>query len=243
MKRVLTVALALLGLWGLLHWPVRTRQGVNYTLTEQTIPLHLKLGRFIYRDAEYRALVRTVTKGLANKEARVLALYDWVRAHLHSGIPQGLPVMDDHVWHIIVRGYGTADQLADVLATLCAYAGVPAELVFLGPPGGRSVHAVTLVRVEGRWCPVDPYYGVMARHPDGRLASREEILADPELVRRYAPSMTVRGVEYAQLYRWMPDVSRHDELRPYRHHPFMRAWYEFRRGLRAVAGVPWEGGR
>jgi transglutaminase-like putative cysteine protease len=238
-RRVVRLGLAVAMLGGavvMLQWPVRTRQGWNGQVTERTVPLWLKTLRFLTRDAEYRHLAAQLTRGCRDDEARVMALYAWVRSRVYPGIPDGMPVVDDHVWDIMVRGYGTPDQHADVLATLCAYAGVPAELAFLGPRGGRPFHAVALVWLNGRWCPVDPYYGVIVRHPVGRPASREEILAEPELIERQAPPVTIRGVAYAQLYRWLPDVRLQDELRPYRHNPFIRIWYELRRGLQMLVG-------
>ena len=229
MKRALATLLVLAGCWGLLHWPVHTRQGVDYQLVERTIPLYVKLGRFLYRDLEYRVLVREITRGIAGEEGKALALYDWVRTHVHHGIPKGMPVVDDHVWHIIVRGYGTPDQLADVLATLCAYGGLPADVVGLGPPGRRPVHAVTMVRIGGAWHPLDPYYGVVVRSGPQRVASREEILANLQLVRAAAPALAVDGIDYAQLYQWLPAMKPNADLRPYRHQPLLRAWYELRR--------------
>jgi transglutaminase-like putative cysteine protease len=237
-KRVLVVAALIMCLWGALQWPVHTRQGINGEVAEQRLPLYLKLGRFLYRDLEYRHLVGEVTRGVVTDEEKLLRLYDWVRAHIRGGIPRSLPVVDDHVWHIMIRGYGSADQLADVLATLCVYAGIPAELVMLTPPGQRRpVHAMAMVKLEGRWCPVDPYHGVIVRNAQQQLASREEILADPDLVRRIAPDIQVSGFAYADAYEWLPEIRAGAELRPYRHQPLRRAWYEMRRGLRRLAGA------
>jgi transglutaminase-like putative cysteine protease len=218
--------------WAVWHWPVHTRQGIDYEVRQQTLPLSLKLVGFMYRDMEYRHLASTLTRGIDRDEAKVLRLYEWVRAHVVAGTPTGLPVVDDHVWNIIVRGYGEPDQLADVLATLCAYAGIPAQLAMLGPPGGQVIHAVAMVRLDGRWCPLDPFYGIVVRHPDGPLMSREECLANPALLRQAAPGLMVNGVEYSRLYGWLSQISASAELRPYRHMPLRRAWDELRRAMR-----------
>jgi hypothetical protein len=222
------------GLWGLLQWPVTERQGINYEVYERTLPLYVKLARFLSRDLEYRHLARTLTRGIHDDEAKVVRLAEWVRAHVVAGTPAGLRVVDDHVWHIIVRGYGEPDQLADVLATLCAYAGVPAELAMLYPPGeSQPIHAVALVKLAGRWCPVDPHRGIIVRNAAGRIASREELLADPTLARTAAPGVRIRGIDYARLLTWLPDVSTQRELRPYRQMPLWRAWYALRRAGQA----------
>ena len=231
-SRILVPLAVLAGCWGVLLWPVQTRQGVNYQVTAHRMPLYLKLAGFLYRDMEYRHLAGEVTRGVRDDEAKLLRLYDWVRAHLTAGIP----TMDDHVWNIIIRGYGESDQLADVLATLCAYAGLPAQFVMFGPPGQPSVHALTMAKLHGRWCPIDPYYGVIIRDASGRVASRDEILAHPDLVRRAAPDLAIRGIEYAALLTWLPDPSSATELRPYRQMPLWRAWYVLRHGFQGLFG-------
>ena len=223
--------------WTIWHWPVQTRQGINYEVTEHTLPLSLKLAGFVYRDMEYRHLARALTRGIRGDEAKVLRLYEWVRSHVMAGNPPRLPVMDDHVWNIIVRGYGEPDQLADVLATLCAYAGIPAELAMLGPPGGRMIHAVAMVQLDDRWCPLDPFYGIIVRHADGRLMSREELLADPAPLHEAAPGLMVNGYEYSRLYQWLPQIEPSAELRPYRQMPLRRAWYEMKRTVRSASGI------
>lgn len=225
--------------WAIWYWPVRIRQGINYEVTEYRVPLSLKVAGFVYRDMEYRHLARTLTRGVHGDEAKVLRLYEWVRSHITAGNPPGLPVVDDHVWNIIIRSYGDPDQLADVLATLCAYAGIPADLALLGPPSGPMVHAVAMVKLEGRWCPLDPFYGIIVRHSDGRLMSQEELLADPAALHHAAPGLMVKGVEYPRLYQWLPQIVPKAELRPYRQMPLRRAWYEVKRAaVRLFQGVP-----
>jgi len=237
-RAILLIAVAVAFLWSVGYWPVRSRQGINYEVTQHTLPLSLKLAGFVYRDMEYRHLARALTRGVHRDEAKVLRLYEWVRSHITAGSPPGLPVVDDHVWNIIVRGYGESDQLADVLATLCAYAGIPADLALLGPPSGPMVHAVAMVKLDGRWCPLDPFYGIVVRHAEGRLMSREELLADPTLLRHAAPGLVVNGVEYPRLYVWLPQISPGAELRPYRHMPLWRAWYQVRRVVGRITSIP-----
>ncbi len=236
-QSLLVAGAVVAGAWAVLWWPVRTQQGVNYLVSQHTVPLHLKLIRFVSRDLEYRYLVHHLTEGIRGDESKVLRLYEWVRTHIHRGVPKGMPVVDDHVWHIIVRGYGTSDQLADVLATLCAYANVPADLAMLAPAGHSPIYAITMVKIDGRWSPLDPYYGVIVRNSDQRLSSREEILAHPELVRRVAPDVKINGIAYSRLYEWLPEISSNGDLRPYRHMPLRRAWYELKHRVHAFLRI------
>jgi hypothetical protein len=56
-------------------------------------------------------------------QQKAKAIFEWKIKHIVKQPPQ-LPVIDDHPWHIIVRGYGMADQMADVFAVLSNYAGL-----------------------------------------------------------------------------------------------------------------------
>lgn len=49
----------------------------------------------------------------------------WTRQHIHP-TSSGLPDMDDHILHMIIRGYGKQDQTVDALTTLATYTGLPA---------------------------------------------------------------------------------------------------------------------
>ena len=53
--------------------------------------------------------------------------------------PDGLPVIDDHVWHIIIRGYGEPDQSSDVFTTLCNYAGIRAFYALASYAGSKNL--------------------------------------------------------------------------------------------------------
>ena len=117
----------------LLWWPATTRQGIDFRQRTILQPLYLKAMDFISRDGHYRLLAREIVQGAATDEARALQIYAWTRDHIRP-VPPGLPVVDDHIWHIIIRGYGTDDQVNDVFTTLCAYAGLSAFWDWLSTP-------------------------------------------------------------------------------------------------------------
>jgi hypothetical protein len=191
----------------ILAWPVTTRQGVNYRLSEHRIPLALKLLGFLHRGAEYRHLVRMLVEPGADREATILRLFEWTREHIRP-VPSGFPIIDDHVWDTIVRGYGTQDQAADVFATLCAYVGIPAHFRFLDAPGTRARLGVALVQLpRGGWGLFEPRHGVIVRHPDGRLASLEEMRADPTLIARSVPPQELLGQPLPRYFEELPTLA------------------------------------
>jgi transglutaminase-like putative cysteine protease len=212
-------------------WPVQTRQGINYEVQEHTIPLYIKLGRFVMRDIEQRRLVRTIVGDMPGSVDAVERLYAWVRARIHAGTPEGLSVIDDHVWHIIVRGYGEADQVADVLATLCTYAGMPARVLLVGPPGAQPVHAITMVYLEEAWRPVDAFYGVLLRSESGVLLSQDAWHEQRGTIQVQRPDLRIGATQYAEFMTWVSATRTEDPPRAYQHMLGHRLWIEIRRML------------
>lgn len=88
-------------------------------------------------------------------------------------------------------GYGICDDVAAAAAVLGRAAGVGVRTFsiredrFEGRPLSRAFeHVICLVRVEDRWIPLDLDHGVVWRRGDGRLASAEDLAADPALAGR-----------------------------------------------------------
>ncbi len=105
----------------LAFWSLPTYQGIDHKVTRHTIPAYVKAMEFVTRHWRYRDLAHRIVDGRETSDDRVRAIYEWTRQHIRP-IPANFPAVDDHIWHIIVRGYGSADQQADVFTTLC---GVP----------------------------------------------------------------------------------------------------------------------
>jgi len=97
---------------------------------------------------------------MRSDEDKALALLAWTHGNLRKN-PKSLPVIDDHPWHIIVRGYGLDDQFQDVFTTLCNHAGLNA--FFYGLPvaeNSMNKKPLSLVKLKGQWAVFDAYKGV-----------------------------------------------------------------------------------
>src|SRR5260221_61338 len=92
--------------------PVTTKQGVNHEVTEHRLALYVKTFEFLDRDAQYRQLAKDITGDAASDRARLQAVLAWTARRIQP-IPQGWPVVDDHILNIVIRGYGATDQRAD----------------------------------------------------------------------------------------------------------------------------------
>lgn len=212
----LLVALAL--------FPVGTLQGVNYVVSERTVPLYAKALDFVDRDVNYRRVASQVIPQNASDHFKVRAALDWTRSNIRD-TPGGFPVLDDHIWHIVIRGYGQDDQKADVFTTLLTYAGLRSYWMSIGP--GPEL-TMSFVEVGERWGMVDVQNNVIVVGRDGEPASVEEIAANPAIAARQGPAMH-RGVPYNRFFDGFraplpPDVTRAEMQMP-----LARAWFEIRR--------------
>jgi len=165
-----------------LNMPVSSLQGINYEVRALKMPLYIKIMEFFDRDYQYRQIVKGLTYKLDSDEKKVLAMFVWTRKNIRR-IPEGFPVVDDHVLNIIIRGYGAGDQCADVFATLCNYAGYRARFTTLTAEGRRAKVCLAFVRIKKRWYVFDAYNGVYFRNKSGALAATEDLLAGDWIVR------------------------------------------------------------
>ncbi len=233
--RALLLAAALAGCWSLTR-PAITRQGVNFRVTEHAVPQYAKAVDFLRRDGEYRALAAQIVQGLHTDRERALAVFEWTRGHIRP-IPQGWPVVDDHVWHIIIRGYGTDDQMADVFTTLCAYAGVPSYWRFLRHPETGAVLTVSLARLNGRWAVFDVQHDAMFQDAQGGWLTPQELAADPALSHVADRARVLAQAPYPAYFADPAFLALPPSpLRPELQMPGPRLAYEARRALH-LAGV------
>ena len=179
-------------------WPVETRRGVNFVVSTYTMPLYLKVFEFIDRSAHYARLANTITEGLRSDRAKVDKLFQWTVQNIQP-TPDGWPVVDDHILNIIIRGYGLADQRADVFTTLATYAGVSSFWASL-PKHSDAQILLSFVLIDGRWVVADVANGLQFLNSDGELATLKELLAQPAQIEMYAAELRVKGVPYTKVF-------------------------------------------
>lgn len=204
--------------------PMPTTVGVDGRPTVRTISLLEKAVGFWHRDIAMRSLAERIGSGAAGDEALALRVLEWTRANVRP-VPPGLPVVDDHAYHVVVRGYGTHDQAADVFAILAAYAGLPATLALVRSEDGALLYSFALVRLNGDWRVVDVREGIVLRRKDGTLASLDELRADPTIAADLPrPRGSIAG--YPTL---LARLERPERLRSETQMPLSRAVLELRR--------------
>lgn len=187
-------------------WPVTTSVGVNYRVTLQRLSLFEKAISFVDRDLEVRRLTREIAGSEPVPERRLLRMFDWVVQNIYP-VPPGLPVIDDHVFHIFVRRYGANDQRAEALAALASYDGMPATTIALGKDPRRRIVQLTTVMLNDRLVVLDVNARIVFRKPSGELATLNDLTAAPSIVRAAGEGLIVDGVPYYEHFQRLRDVN------------------------------------
>ena len=212
-----------------------TRQGINFHVSTKPIPLHVKALDFLHRHYQYQLLAQEITKESRSDEDRVMAIFKWTREQIRP-TPPDWPVVDDHILHIIIRGHGLPDQMADVFTTLCTYAGVPAFWRILTPPDSGVRLIISMVKIENRWVLFDVANDLVFRNAGGEPASIEDISADPGLVTKAANGLRPGNVPYEIYFTNSQPWKIPHMLRARLQMPGPRLWYEARRRLVGLSG-------
>lgn len=209
-----------------LNIKVTTLQGINYKVHTIRIPLYLKILDFMDRHYNHKQIVKRIIKNETDRQKRVMNIFSWTYHNIKKQ-PKNLPVIDDHVWHIIVRGYGVRDQSSDVFATLCNYAGADAFFDSFYAKDKDEKIILSFVRLEDRWYVFDPYNGVYFLNKEGTLADIDAIKEnDYRLERLGPPKETI--LDYISYIKNMPDIKEIGLRRETVQSPFKRFLYMFK---------------
>jgi len=217
-SRWLAVGLFLGAVGTVACWPVETRFGVNYEWSSRQIRLYEKVTDFISRDLQTRRLVSDIVASAAPEQVQILAIFDWVGAHVRP-TPNGFPVVDDHVLHIIIRGYGAPDQRTEAFALLASYAGMLSTATVLQSETGSATVVVSLVQIDNRVYVFDVINQVVFQDAGGALADVERLMAEPALIRDASGDLEVAGIPYERFFSTLPDLrpnfSRMEQQKPW----------------------------
>jgi hypothetical protein len=205
-KKLAAAAAILAVLVVLAEWPVTTLVGYNYHVTTKRWTLLEKSVAFVSREQALRRITAEVAGNGGTQEQRLLRMYDWVVTNIRP-VPPGMPVVDDHVLNIFIRGYGATDQRAEALAALASYDGMPASTIALGKDPKRKVLQLTVVRVGDRVLLLDVNNHIVFRNPAGELATLNDLLANPSIIEAAGAGVIVDGVPYPEHFQRLGDAS------------------------------------
>ena len=185
------------------RWPTTTRYGVNFEVFAKEIPLYEKGVNFVSRDLQARRLAGEITGDAQSDRARLEKIFPWVGENVRP-VPVGFPIMDDHLWNVIVRGYGADDQRTEVFTLLASYSCCQGTFTELRLSKDAGI-AVAIVELDGVPRVFDVVHQLSFRNDAGDFASIEDLERQPSLVEAVAGELRPYGVPYA---RYFADVGR-----------------------------------
>jgi len=218
------------GIFAILNIPVATRQGINYQWHTIRLPLHLKILDFFDRHFNYKQLVKRIVKDADTDREKVMKIFEWTHQNIKRDIPEGWPIIDDHAWHIIVRGYGVNDQASDVFTTLCNYAGVDAFFTWINTSNRTKGISLSFIKIEQKWSIFDPYHGCYFKNKDGELADIEDIKS--KAIWSIESLDGKPNIDYASYLDNLPSVKDVGLSRANIQSPLNRLFFEIRKCLR-----------
>ncbi|MDP3789852.1 MAG: transglutaminase domain-containing protein [Candidatus Omnitrophota bacterium] len=208
-----------------LNIEVSIRSGVDGCYAEIKMPLFVKWIQFLARHYEYARIAKEITGTGKADEEKVLAILSWTHENIKD-TPKDMPMHDDHILNIIIRGYGVPEQFQDVFTTLCAYSGIPAFWRRMYDPEHKSKYALSFVKLNGKWRVFDAHYGKYFRNKSGEIASADDIIADRSLVDKESGNIVVNGIAYEAFYLNLSSPSRPRWLRAEKQMPAKRVFFE-----------------
>lgn len=229
LKRVILIISISIGILYILNIKVTTQQGINYEVQTIEIPLYLKVLDFFDRHYNYKWTVERIIGDSRIEREKVFNIFGWTYKNIKKS-PEGYPIMDDHVWHIIVRGYGVADQSSDVFTTLCNYAGVDAFFSMVYSEDRSSRIPLSFVKISEVWNVFDPYRGGYFKNREGSLASIEEIIKGNWLAESINKDKEL-DVNYAIYFKNISPIKEMELQRSNVQSPINRLRYEIKQWL------------
>jgi hypothetical protein len=199
--------------------PLETKQGIDDSLLVWRVPLCVKATGFYLRHLQLRQMLAEAAGGEMDPERRILKLLAWTRARVQPQ-PPGVPVVDDHISHIVRRRYGTDGQMAEVFTTLAFYDGHDARWVHTAPRGAGQPIVLAFVAARQGWWVFDVTNGGWFETPAGRIATMAEFQRPESLRRRGAPA-ELQGLPYLAYFEqldlaWARSFSRAPGQVPWR---------------------------
>ncbi len=208
---------------------VTTRQGINYQWHTIKLPFYLKILDFFDRHYNYKQLVKVITRDAKTDQDRVMKLFEWTHNNIRK-TPEGFPVIDDHVWSIIIRGYGASDQSCDVLATLCNYADIKSFYLLVRAPEQKKTIPLTFVKLSMNWYVFDPYRGAYFKNPEDGLADIDFLKSNNSWIVETKGGES--NIDYAVYFRNLPVIKKTILNRSNIQSPFKRLIFELKKWIK-----------
>lgn len=231
-SKIILVIIIFLGIFfTTLNLPVITKQGVNYVVKEIKIPLYVKISEFVVRDYYYSKTANEIIDSRMSDKAKVIELFFWTFNNIQKDIPENWRIVDDHVWNIIIRGYGTDDQVSDVFTTLCNYVDLPAFWITQFSKEKDKKIVISFVKVSNKWKMFDPYRGIYFLNKNQEIADMHDIICNFENLTIQKIGLNFPEKSYFDCLNNLKPIKDFGMLRGRKHMPFARLVFEIKKKI------------
>ena len=147
------------------------------------------LGKHLYREISFAVIAGNELPESVSKEELIQSAIDYTRTHLwrfsDSRPYPGKPL------DYLIEGVGWCDYHAKILCKLLAIKGIHTRYAFLLNKEGISPHTVAEVYVNGRWCGVDPLFGIIYYDQAGQMVELEKVT--PAMIARIPSVISIKS--------------------------------------------------
>lgn len=187
--------------------PSESYEATDGIIKVHRMPLWEKMARFYLRHVELERMAREAAGGETDPQRRVLKLMNWTRETVRP-VPAGLPSIDDHISHVVLRRYGDDGQLAEVFTSLTTYMGHFGRWSWHAPPGAKRSVVLSFVESDSGWWVFDVRNGGWFETEQGAIATIEDFKHPEKLTRRGHAPEVLEGTPYPAYYQNLEEVGK-----------------------------------
>jgi hypothetical protein len=207
--------------------PVTGFEGIDGRIIVHRMPLWEKVARFYLRHVEFERWAREAAGGETDPQRRVLKLMDWTIKNVRHITPD-LPLIDDHISHIVLRRYGNDGQLAEVFTALTTYTGNQGRWEAYRPPGARERVVLSFVESDSGWWVFDLWNGGWFETHAGQIATIHDFRHPEQLRRQGQAPEVLNGTPYLDYFKDLNRVWKRSFSRARGQMPWHRLLMELR---------------
>jgi hypothetical protein len=175
-KKIFIVLLAVIATVVAWNYPLTEEVNVDGVLLQKKVPYYVRAFGLFYRSWMYKDLANEIVGAEAGDLRKVLAILDWVNGNIMYGVPEGLRTVDDYSYNTVIRQYGTSEQINEVFAMLCLYAGIEAGWDRCYNADKSRTVIFAFAKVDNRWLILDVINRKYFLNREGAVASVSDYL-------------------------------------------------------------------
>lgn len=148
------------------------------------------------------SIAKQTTNSTETEQEKVLQLYSYVCKKIKKPkytFTYDTTLLGFHGQHLI-SGYGYCDEQCNTLLSLANTLTIKGRLVFLFGNDTISHHAVCEIKIANRYGMLDPFYQIIKKNKEGKIASVAEIISTKNLVNNLPKPKGISRNHYKNLF-------------------------------------------